>query len=58
MKMTIIKTSDYDYEETRVFTSLQELLDFVKEQGECILTPPDVYNGKVWYLEIYDDYRE
>ena len=58
MKMTIIKTSDCDYENTKEFSSLQELLDFIKKQGKCILTPIDVYNCTEWFLEIYDAYKE
>lgn len=58
MKMIISKTSDWDYKEEKGFSSLQELLEFVNEQGECILIPPDPYVKKEWELEIYDDYRE
>jgi len=56
MKMNIIKTSEWDYKDTKVFDSLQELLDFVKEQGECILIPP--VDDEEWKLEIYDTWRE
>jgi hypothetical protein len=41
------------------FVSLLDLLDFVKEKGECILIPPDIENDNFeWRLEIYDTWRE
>lgn len=59
MKMNIIKTSDWDYKDTKDFSSLQELLNFIKEvRTPCILTQPDFRNDWEWELEIYDDYRE
>ena len=58
MKIKVTRTSDWTYKETMVFVSLLDLLDFVKEQGECILTPPDIGNNFEWRLEIYDTWRE
>jgi hypothetical protein len=57
MKMNIRKTSDWDYKEEKEFKYLTDLLDFTREQGPCILFPPNVAHD-YWVLEIYDDYRE
>jgi len=39
------------------FSSLDELVNFIKEHGNIVIEPPEG-DERGWSIEIYDDYRE
>lgn len=68
MKFEITKASDWNYRETKEIKTLDELLQFIRENGACVIgRVPDYANWsdgqsdppeKCFALEIYDDYLE
>lgn len=58
MKFIITMTSDWEYKREMEFHTLDELIDFVKQNGSIIIFPPNEYNNGETVIEIYDDYRE
>lgn len=64
MKARLFYTSDRNYDEGEIveFNSLEQLISFIGENGECILDTT-IYGEKFkevcdFELEIYNDYRE
>lgn len=61
----ITRTSNYEDKYKKNFSSIEELMEFVQENGACVIAPPkpkawgveDPYY-KEWEIEIYDDWRE
>lgn len=60
MKFNVRKTSDWNYREQASISTLEELMKFVDDNGEIIITPCTNVNvaGGLPTIEIYDDYRE
>lgn len=69
MEFFVTKTSDWDYKEHIEINTLEELLKFVKENGDIIIQNPYPYRENLYSIEItdalpisdcddYDDYRE
>lgn len=67
MTAKITRTSDYVGGEKYIknFGSLEELMEFIQDQGECVIFPPKDKRWtaidpdyKLWGIEIYDDWRE
>lgn len=67
MTAKIVRTSDSlsDEEHIKNFGSLEELMEFIQDQGKCIIFPPKDKRWaaidpdyKLWKIEIYDDWRE
>ena len=61
MLFEIRKASDYEYKEVKEINTLEELIEFFKENGDLILRDtlisenPDTQDMTI---EIYDDWRE
>lgn len=61
MKFEVRKTSDWNYRKQIDIKTLKELMEFVNDNGQIIITP---YNpivnvtGGLPSIEIYDDWRE
>lgn len=51
-------TSDWEYKREMEFYTLDELMDFVKQNERVVIFPPNEYNEWKPEIEIYDDYRE
>ncbi len=68
MKFNVTRTSDWGYREQIEINSLEELISFIKEHGECIVNVPIAPIGiettdsfkksLIPSIEIYDDWRE
>lgn len=63
MKFRVHRTSNFELGEIKEFTTLEELLEFVKaEREEVIISLPtwqaEAFEDCVATLEIYDTYRE
>lgn len=72
MKVVITKASDYNYAKCTVIKSLKGLEEFIKENGEIIITPWEWHYGyskkekeakskkfePEYEIMIYDDYVE
>lgn len=58
MKFNVTMTSDWEYKREMEFNTIDELMDFVKQNGRIIIFPPNEYNEGETIIEIYDDYRE
>ena len=64
MTFTVTKTSDWGSKETREIETLDELLQFVRDNGPVIISreldfdDPFEFVEKGFALEIYDSYRE
>lgn len=57
MKAKITKSSDWDWEDKKTFKTLEELQDFIKENGNQVVVT-FWKRTNTWEVEIYDDYRE
>ena len=61
MKVAVTKASDYDYIEYKEMNSLEELREFISENGDVIVRDnqnPMRYEDAVLEILIYDDYIE
>jgi hypothetical protein len=59
MKFFVTKTSTWNYKKHIEINSLEELMDFVKDNGgEVVLSEPYPCSDNLPSIEIYDDYRE
>lgn len=64
MIFDVTKSSDWNYREQIQINTLDELLDFIKTNGQIVLIPPTpnfVHYGhtlKLPCIEIYDSWRE
>lgn len=58
MEFIINKASDFEYEEKKVFNTLEELIGFMEEAGEIILSKENYGYGEFNRIVIYDDYVE
>ena len=57
MEARITKTSSWGWEDTKTFKTLEELQDFIKENGNQVVVSFWQENN-TWEVEIYDDWRE
>ena len=58
MKFILFKTSDADYIKSIEIASLEELIRFIDDNGGKIVIGSNYISANVWFIEIYDDYRE
>ncbi len=61
MKVAVTKASDYDYIEYKEMNSLEELREFISENGDVIVRDNQdnmQYEDAVLEILIYDDYLE
>ena len=61
MKFEVSKTSDWTYRKQIDIKTLEELMEFVNDNGQIIITPYDPIVDVIVGLpsiEIYDDWRE
>ena len=58
MKFFVTKTSDWNYKEHIEINTLEELMDFVKDNDSVVLSKPHPCSDNLPSIEIYDDYRE
>lgn len=63
MKLVVTKASDDSYLEKINIETLEELFDFVEQNGDCIISLATPYEENDEYFEdkglmIYDDYIE
>lgn len=57
MEAKITKTSSWGWEDTKTFKTLEELQDFIKENGNVVVVS-FWKETNTWEVEIYDSYRE
>ena len=53
MRFTVFKASDYDFQETVTFNTLEELRDYQTNAGVSLII--NFEENEIW---IYDDYME
>ena len=59
MKFEVTRTSDWDYKEEIEIDTLEQLMNFCKENGQIVLTPSaPVVRKYLPSIEIYDTWRE
>ncbi len=58
MKFYVTRTSDWKYKEQVEINTLEELIDFVRDNGDIIIQKPYPYRDNLPSIEIYDDWRE
>ena len=61
MKVAVTRASDWDYIEFKEMNSLEELREFISENGDVIVRDnqnPMRYEDAVLEILIYDDYIE
>ena len=62
MKFEVTRTSDWNYKERVEINTLEELLNFCKENDQIIITVPEpvvkVNREYLPSIEIYDTWRE
>lgn len=55
MKFRVTKASDWDYKENIEIATLEELVDFIKTNGDVVINEGDETE---MYMVVYDDYIE
>ena len=61
LRFEICKTSDFEYQDTKEFETLEDLIEFIKTtpDGSVVIeTNSDFKNPDKLVLEIYDTWRE